>query len=437
MQADDTRTRPETMAAAEARVLSHITEKAWVDLASALIPAGQPEAENPLDPDEPPAREEGAAMMIANWLGAQGFAVSTPARREGRPNVVATLAGAEPGGPSLILNDHLDTYPAGDWNAWTMTGGHPFRPTRHGDRLYARGTSDTRGNLACTLLAVAAIRQAGLRLKGDLHCVYTADEERHGPDGAIYLLDEHGLSADWTIVCEPTGWTGEDGRWGMDVGLANCGNMLVEVETRGRKTHLWRPDTGVNAVSKMCGVLAAIEATRFPHAPAAHPGGTPPMATVLRVRGGAPRELQFTPDICTAVVGVVGLLPGMTAEGVLAAIESRLAGLRAADPDLEVAARPLPGSLFVGATDPQDPAANPAAAVAAAYAQVLGAEPRFYRKNAYNDTIRFAERGQAAITFGPGEDGWPPINEYIHIDKGVAATRILALTVMALLGVEN
>ncbi|MFA9295727.1 M20/M25/M40 family metallo-hydrolase, partial [Escherichia coli] len=90
------------------------------------------------------------------------FAVDLVAKREGRPNVVGTLHGAS-AGPALLLNDHLDTYPAGEWSAWTMTGGHPFRPTRHGDKLYARGTSDTRGNLACILLAVRAIRAAGVK----------------------------------------------------------------------------------------------------------------------------------------------------------------------------------------------------------------------------------------------------------------------------------
>ena len=90
---------------------------------------------------------------------------------------------------------------------------------------------DTRGNLACTLLAAQAIRAAGVKLRGTLKCVYTADEEKHGPDGAIYLLDERGLTADYTIVCEPTGWTAPDGHWGMGVAVANSGNCLLELET--------------------------------------------------------------------------------------------------------------------------------------------------------------------------------------------------------------
>lgn len=416
-------------------VLSFITEKAWLDLACELIPAGQPEAENPLDPDLPGGKEEGIALLLADKLTALGFTVDLKARTPHRLNVIADLPG-ETEGPSLILNDHLDTYPAGDWAAWTMTGGHPFRPTRHGDLLYARGTSDTRGNLACTLLAVEAIRAAGVRLKGTLKCVYTADEEKNGPDGSIFLLDECGLAADYTIVCEPTAWTAPDGGWGMGIAIANCGNFLVEVETSGIKTHLWRPDTGINAITKMMELLPQLEKMSFAHTPAPHAGGTPPMVTVLRIAGGVPREMQFTPDSCKAVLGVVGILPGMTRDSVMADINRVIAGALAADPTLKAEARPFAGALFVDGTGEQEADAEPVRSLRKAYGEVLSGEPKLYRKNAFNDTIRFSERAFKAVTFGPGEDGWAPVNESIHIGKAVAATRILALTVMDLLGVE-
>jgi len=418
----------------EHSVLERITEKAWLDLACELVPAGQPEAENPLDPDEAPAREEGAALFVAGKLEEMGFTVTMPTKREGRPNVIGVLDGPA-GGRSLILNDHLDTYPAGDWASWTMTGGNPFRPTRYGDRLYARGTSDTRGNLACTLLAARAIREAGIVLNGTLKCVYTADEEKNGPDGSIFLLDECGLTADYTIVCEPTGWTQPDGSWGMGIAIANGGHFLVEIETRGVKTHLWRPDTGVNAVAKMARLLCAFETMTFTHKPARLAGGTPPMAALIRVNGGIKREMQFTPDMCHSVLAIVGIVPGMTAASVMADIQAVLDAHAAEDPDLQASARPYPGALFVDGTLERDEAADPTAAVSRAYSRMLGETPAIYRKNAFNDTIRFAERGHAAITFGPGEDGWPPINEYIQIGKAVAATKILALTVLDLLGV--
>jgi acetylornithine deacetylase/succinyl-diaminopimelate desuccinylase-like protein len=425
-----------TMSALEESVLASITEQVWLDLAHELIPAGQPSAENPLDPDQPSGREEDAAHVVADKLRAMGFDVTLAAKTEGRPNVIGVWAGSGDG-PSLILNDHLDTYPAGDWAAWTMTGGNPYRPTRHGDRLYARGTSDTRGNLACTLLAAKALRDAGLDIQGTLRCVYTVDEEKNGPDGSIYLLDDYGLKGDLEITCEPTGWTNPDGSWGMGIAIANSGHFLVEVETRGHKTHLWRPDTGINAAAKMAKLLAALETMTFTHAPPKLYGGTPPMVTVLRLNAGVPGEMQFTPDRCTAVLGVVGIVPGMTEESVMADINAALAREQTKDGELEASARPFPNALFVNATLAQDPAAQPTDALRQAYRAVLGEEPQIYRKNAFNDTIRFSERGIPAITFGPGEDGWPPINEYISVKKAVAATKILALTLMNILGVSK
>src|SRR5271166_168653 len=369
-----------------ARITAEITEQRWLTLARALIVAGQPAAENPLDPDMPPGREEGISEIVAAKLTDLGLAVDLVCKRAGRPNVIGTLAGAAADGRTLILNDHLDTYPAGDPARWTKTGGDPFRPTRDGDFLYARGTSDTRGNLACTLLAVEAIRRAGVKLSGTLKCVYTVDEEKNGPDGSIFLLDHKGLRADYEITCEPTGWTRPDGSWGMDIGVANAGHFLVEIETQGVKTHIWRPDTGTNAVSEMAALIAALEQTPFTFTPARLPGGTPPMLTPVRIGGGVPGEMQFTPDRCTAVFAVVGLVPGMTQESVLADIDARVQSFMAQRGGGNARLRRFPGALFVAGTRELAADAEPAAAIARAYRQILGAEPRAYRKNAFNDT---------------------------------------------------
>lgn len=411
----------------------HISEAGWLALANELIPAGQPAAENPLDPDQPHGHEEGIALLVAEKLRALGAEVELFAKRPGRPNVIGTFHG-EAGAPTLILNDHLDTYPAGQHARWTKTGGAPYRPTREGDHLYARGTSDTRGNLAATLLAVEAIVKSGIRPRGTLKCVYTVDEEKNGPDGSIYLLDEIGLTADFEITCEPTGWTRDDGRWGMGIAVANAGHFLVEIIIEGQQAHLWRPDVGINPIDKAHTLLAQLATLEFTHQPPKRYGGTRPRVTALRIAAGEPGQLQFTPPECRIVLGIVGLVPGITQDSVLADLAAALARAEAADPELKASLRPYPGALFVAATQEEDENAEPVSSLRTAYRQILGEEPEIYRKNAFNDTIRFSERGIPSITFGPGEDGWPPVNEYIRIEKSVAATRILALTLLGILG---
>lgn len=418
------------------RILAGVTEERWLALAKELIVAGQPDAENPLDPDMPSGREEGTSRAVADKLRKMGLSVTLDAKRPGRPNVIGVLEGGT-ASPSLILNDHLDTYPSGDPALWTETDGKPYQPTRKGDHLFARGTSDTRGNLACTLLAVQAILEAGVKPAGTLKCVYTVDEEKNGPDGSIYLLDKKGLKADYEITCEPTGWTRPDGTWGMSLALANSGHFLVELELKGVQSHLWRPDLAVNPVENMIRVLRDVESLSLTHAKPGMYGGTPPRATVLRIQGGAPREMQFTPGWCRAVLGLVGLVPGMTQDSVMADVQAYVAKLSADKPELSATARPYPGALFVSGTREEDPQKQPALAIRNAYRRLLGDEPIVYRKNAFNDTIRFSERGIPSVTFGPGEDGWPPINEYIRVEKSVAGTKVLALAVLEILGVRQ
>lgn len=422
------------MNALEQKIVNSIHYDDWLALTSELVTTGQPDSENPLDPDMPSGSEEKIALCVAAKLRALGFEVELHAKVPGRPNVIGTWKG-QGDGPTLILNDHLDVYPAGDPTAWHMTHGDPYKPTVAGDKLYARGTSDTRGNLACTLLAVKALRESGVQFKGTLKCIYTVDEEKHGPNGAIYLIDELGIRGDYEITAEPSGWTRSKDDWGIGIAVAHSGNCILRIKTEGTKSHLWRPDTGVNAISMMTRLLGALELLEFKHTPPAYYGGTKPMVCPTRIGAGVPREMQFTPASCQAVVAVVGLVPGMTLDSVLGDIQAVIDRLSKEDSTFKASVIQYPNSLFVPATKEVPETAQPVAALTDAYQKVLGKAPVYYRKNAYCDTIRFSHAGIPSVTFGPGEDGWPPVNEYIHTPKAVPATQVLAVAMLHILGV--
>ena len=104
----------------------------------------------------------------------------------------------------------------------------------------------------------------------------------------------------------------------------------------------------------MARLLAAFETMKFTHKPARLAGGTPPMVSIVRIQGGVQREMQFTPDICHGVLAVVGILPGMTPQSVMADIQRVIDTCAAADPELKATARPYPGALFVDGTLEQD-----------------------------------------------------------------------------------
>ena len=143
------------------QILENITEEKWLKLATQLIKTGQPMASDPLDPDLPPAQEEAIAMLVAGKLEALGMEVNTYESMPHRPNVVGILKGTGDG-PVLMMNDHMDTYPVVEPHKWDKTNFDPFQATRHGDLLYARGTSDTRGNMASAILAAQAIVAEGI-----------------------------------------------------------------------------------------------------------------------------------------------------------------------------------------------------------------------------------------------------------------------------------
>ena len=148
-------------------------------------------------------------------------------------------------------------------------------------------------------------------------------------------------------------------------------------------------------------------------------------------------EMQFTPDSCELSLAIVGMLPGMTLDGIIddiaAVVSEATGGIRGADFDVAQ----IPGSLFVEGTEPVPLDEEPNRSIRYAYSKILGDEPIPNRKNAFNDTIRFREAGVNAVTFGPGEDGWAPINECISVKKSVAAMKILALSIPGILGVSE
>lgn len=427
-----------TLSAIQNNVLEHITEQRWLTLATQLIKTGQPLACDPLDPDLPSGQEEAIAMLVAGKLEALGMTVETYESMPQRPNVVGVLKGSGDG-PVLMMNDHMDTYPVVEPHKWDKTDFNPFKATRHGDLLFARGSSDTRGNMASAILAAQALKDEGVQLKGDLMYCLCVDEERDGTHGSIYLMNEVGIKADYSITAEPTAWENPTtSEWGMNLSIANGGHCLVEIKVVGQKAHIWRPDTSNNAIVEVAGLIPLLQGMEFTHEPTEFMGHTPPCVTIVRIRGGLPGEMQFSPDECVLTLAVVGIVPGMTIDSVVSDLTLVADSLFKDREDISFTVNQVPGSLFVDATEPVPVDEEPCKSISKSYALLMGGKlPIPNRKNAFNDTIRFRDAGINAVTFGPGEDGWDPDNESISITKAVTAAKIYALTIMEILGVSD
>ena len=137
------------------------------------------------------AGETAVAHFIVDWLAAHNILAELDEASSGRFSVIATVKGTG-GGPSLMLNAHLDTV-----GTEGMTV--PFEPIVRDGRMYGRGAYDMKSGLAACLMALLDARAA--RLRGDVILTAVADEE-HASLGMQSVLRR--VTADAAIVTEPT-----------------------------------------------------------------------------------------------------------------------------------------------------------------------------------------------------------------------------------------
>ena len=130
----------------------------------------------------PTGSEEAMGEAVFGWLTENGFNPRKITVAPGRFNVAALLKGTG-GGASLIFNAHMDTKYGGADDCWSAGDILPeyTRAWREGDLLFGHGVMNDEGPLAATFLAARAIRDGGVRLKGDLHLTAVVGEIGSAP----------------------------------------------------------------------------------------------------------------------------------------------------------------------------------------------------------------------------------------------------------------
>jgi acetylornithine deacetylase len=162
---------------------------------------------------------------------------------EGSPNVVGVLRGTG-GGKSIILNGHIDVVPEGDVTKWNQP---PFSGHIENNKMYGRGTTDMKGGNVSLLLAMEAIIQSGIKLKGDVIFESVIEEESGGVGTLATLM--RGYKADAAIIPEPTN---------MKLFIKQQGSMWWRGVVEGRSAHGGTRYEGVSAIDKAWKVYDAI-----------------------------------------------------------------------------------------------------------------------------------------------------------------------------------
>jgi len=188
--------------------------------------------------------EAALAGYVHRRLSRIGLDPQIQAVAENRDNVVGLIEGTA-GGPSFLLNAHLDTVGA---NGMTS----PFDLKQEGDRLYGLGAYDMKGSIAIMLLLAEFFK--GHPPPVDIWLTFVADEEDKST-GMAYLVDRWLPHLDRlpvaAVFLEPT----EE-----QIGIAHKGFSWFEIEIAGKAAHGSRPEQGIDAILPLRAALSELEA---------------------------------------------------------------------------------------------------------------------------------------------------------------------------------
>ncbi len=329
-------------------------------------------------------------------------------------------------GPTLILQGHVDVVPPGDPAAWD---GDPFVPRVTGDLVHGRGACDMKAGLAAQLAALAAIRAAGVRLRGRVAVHFVVGEE-DGGIGAFGTL-RRGHGGDACVIAEPTGGT---------VITANAGALTFRLNVPGRAAHASSREAGVSAIDAYLPLhraLARLEADRNRDPdPLLAEYPIPYSLSVGTLRSGD--WASSVPDTLVAE-GRFGVRLGEDPALARAALERCVAEACAEDPWLRAhpATVTWPGGQFAsGRLAAGHPLRD---TVAEAYADATGAARPRERGATYGSDLRhYTGAGIPTLQFGPGDIGVAhSAREHVSVREVTDTARTFALTVLRTVGVKS
>jgi succinyl-diaminopimelate desuccinylase len=264
--------------------------------------------------ENPPGNEGRAAEFVYDWFREEGIDATLLEEPDpDRPQVGARVG---EGGPTVVLNGHLDVVPAGDPETWTAD---PYAGVIEDGRLYGRGSADMKTGVALAMLVARDLApeiRAG-ELSGSV-VVHAAMGEETADPGTRTLL-ERGFDGDYGIVLEPTDFR---------VATSTKGLSVYRIAVEGVATHASQPDAGTNAIDETRPLLDAIDEydAELREREGSLCGGA--FATVTEIEAGTGSNLAVVPDRAELVLDR-RVLPGEDPEEVDAEVEALLDRVRA------------------------------------------------------------------------------------------------------------
>ncbi|MEU9245048.1 ArgE/DapE family deacylase [Streptomyces sp. NPDC048385] len=339
------------------------------------------------------------------------------------------LVGRTPGGgdgPTLILQGHVDVVPPGDPAAWQ---GDPFVPRVTGDVVHGRGACDMKAGLVAHLAALAAIRAAGVRLRGRLALHFVVGEEDGGL-GAFGTL-RRGYDGDACVITEPTAGT---------LITANAGALTFRLTVPGKAAHASSRDAGVSAIDGYLAIHRALadlerDRNRDPD-PLMAEYPIPYALSVGTLRAGD--WASSVPDLLIAE-GRLGVRLGEEPADARAEVERCVAQVCAADPWLREhpATVTWPGGQFASGRLKEGHPLRAVVRDACADTNGWASRPR-ERGAPYGSDLRlYTGAGIPTLQYGPGDVRVAhSAEERVSVAEVVAVARTLVVTALRTVGAE-
>jgi succinyl-diaminopimelate desuccinylase len=133
----------------------------------------------------PPGDTRAAAEFLHARIATLGAPIGYRTARAEWPNVTGSFACGS-GGPHLVLNGHIDVFPAGEPADWSRD---PWSGAVTDGKVHGRGVADMKCGTAASAFAYVFLHRLRDRLGGRLTLTCVSDEETGGTWGSKWLVD--------------------------------------------------------------------------------------------------------------------------------------------------------------------------------------------------------------------------------------------------------
>jgi len=388
-----------------------------------------------------PTGEEGViARAYLDMLSDAGLIATLQAIGDDRYNAVGILEG-QGGGKSLMFNGHLDTSFGNDF-ADRGPGFKTEGQLLDDQWIFGMGTFNMKSSLAAYIVAVEAIRAAGIQLGGDLIIAGVAGEIEKAPvedfDGPNYQgygvgskhLVTHGGVAEACIIGEPTN---------MKLVAAHCGSSWVKINIPGKLVHTAWSDPKDNAILKSRKILDAIDQWTVDYQKRNSIGNFSPKVNVAAIDGGWAWRGARAPDSCSIYVDI-RTLPDVMPTQILKEIRNVVNEINSENSDIGATTKLYVSNPGTSIPDDHDLVRH----ISAAHSLELGHPVELSMEVWCSDAMHINRYGVPSVNYGAagrireGGEGWSTQQgEHVHIGDLVDITKVYIRVILDWCGIAT